>query len=364
MTVSSISSKYWRGDQDVLRKTIKRNLKVNYEESSGCIYSIRHPGKPLFVAHMDTVGVCNMNKPLRFSKNRITRQNSGLGADDRAGINIIMNHHEELNFLFTRDEEIGRKGAQALMNHGNFKTKLGAVSCIIQLDCTGHKVVRGEIHGYCQKDMMDDIKIVIPDIKDTRGSYSDLDEFTSMKAGVNLSVGYYKQHTKSEHLIITEYTFVNMIIPQLNEGMTGDYKPPVKKVYTNYTHKYTKKKDKQLVPVKKKEKTNSVEYVALKHGYMINGVYHFYSDNYLSTSDRGPMTPPVTEVHDNPKDLDTDMEDKKDGLFALTQYDCDNCVIESHKLQYVDVVGMYLCPRCLRKLKKEINGLKETAFEL
>ncbi|MCK4501246.1 M28 family peptidase, partial [Candidatus Babeliales bacterium] len=185
---------------------------------------------------MDTVALCDETKPLKLKRGRLSRPGSALGADDRAGINLIMNHYKRINFIFTRDEEIGRLGAKELVKHKPFLQDLKKVSCVIELDCTGHKKIRGAVHGYCMTDMVSDVKKVIPDITDTRGSYSDLDSFIPWKAGVNLSVGYYKQHTTSEYLVIKEYDYVNSIILDLDKQLRGEYEvyvaPP--KRYWNY----------------------------------------------------------------------------------------------------------------------------------
>lgn len=228
--------KYFYGNQNILRKNIINNLEVPFKEFDGNIYSIRKPGFPVFIAHMDTVGVCNMSSFLRIRAGILTRKNSGLGADDRAGVALIMKHHKNINFIFTRDEEIGRKGATALAQDKDFQKDLEGVTAIIQLDCTGHKVVRGALHGYCQEDLMVDLRKVIPDIKDSHGSFSDLDEFIDKKPGINLSVGYYLQHTKQESLNMRELSFVDSKIIGLNNGLIGTYKIPEKKKYTYFTY--------------------------------------------------------------------------------------------------------------------------------
>ncbi len=146
MVISSIHSKYWKGSQVQLKELIKSEVQ-HWREHDGCIWSIRFPGHPLFVAHMDTVFGCKDDKPLRFKNGKIRRKNSALGADDRAGVNLIMNHYNNVNWCFTRDEEIGRKGANSLATQKDFLLDLAKVNCIIQLDCTGHKVVRAAKHG-------------------------------------------------------------------------------------------------------------------------------------------------------------------------------------------------------------------------
>ncbi len=232
--------RYFFGDQNKLRSKIlldfhKKNF-TNFTVYDGNIFSIRFPDQPVFVAHMDTVPVCDMSKPLYTSKSRLYRKDSGLGADDRAGVTLIMKHFKNINFILTRDEELGSLGAGTLAKNPLFLEDLNKVSCIIQLDCNGHKVVRGALHGYCNDDLMKDLRTVIPEIKDSVGSFSDIDKFIPFKAGINLSVGSFNQHTKAEYLDLNNFSYINSMIPLLNKKLTKNYSLPKPKVLRNNTY--------------------------------------------------------------------------------------------------------------------------------
>ncbi len=77
----------------------------------------------LLMAHMDTVPICEGSQP-KQAGGRITSadKNTGLGADDRAGVAVVLNTalrilreqpaHPPLTFLWTVQEEIGLFGAR------------------------------------------------------------------------------------------------------------------------------------------------------------------------------------------------------------------------------------------------------------
>ena len=333
--------KYFYGDQDVLRKNIKRNLGVPYKEYDGNIYSIRYSNRPVFIAHMDVVDVCNMSTQLQFKHGKMFRLDSGLGADDRAGITLIMKHHKDINFIFTRDEEIGRKGATSLALNKGFQKALEKTTAIVQLDCTGHKVVRGALHGYCQDDLMDDIKKVIPDIADSHGSFSDLDSFIDKKAGVNLSVGYYNQHSKNETLLIKELEFVDSILLKLNDTLTNTYKLPVRKVYkvnNFYNHKATKSLFKKEYPK-----------------------YDYITQKYFRSEEE--RTKYYGTILGKPQELDLGLDDGTDDLYDyLDESDdmiCDNCNEDKNTLIFVDTLEMFMCQECIDNLLDDLLFLEE-----
>ena len=300
--------RWWYSNQHNTREQIKRVLEghVPFKTHEGNIWSIRYPNKPVFIAHMDTVSACNESNKLILKRGRVKRKDSPLGADDRAGVNLIMNYFKKVNFIFTRDEEIGSLGAKELALHKPFLQDLKIVSCIVELDCTGHKKIRGAVHGYCNNDLVDAVKKVIPDVTDTHGSYSDLDAFTSFKAGVNLSVGYYKQHTKAEYLVLKEYNYVDSIMLQLDKELRGDYTIVKKKVYSypSYTP-YVHQKNKTVIdyynPVKNKQKL----------------------------------------------------------LETIDETVCDNCDAVAQDLTFVDTLEMWLCEECLIDLYLDMMLLKE-----
>lgn len=163
--------------------------------------------KPMLCVHLDTINThsrCtdenfNINDIVDFGEGLMlkpTSKLSCLGADDKAGVYIIFKHFEQLikNFhigLFC-DEEIGGIGSKEL-------TKLTDVSCFIGLDREGNREVA--TYGY------DNSKLItlFTDLgyEEQLGSFTDASVLAGIfnKPCVNLSVGYYNQHTSKEYLL-------------------------------------------------------------------------------------------------------------------------------------------------------------------
>lgn len=79
----------------------------------------------MLMAHLDTVPTCLGSEPVRRGKQVFSKNpNTGLGADDRAGVAVVLNAireiqkrnlpHPPLTLLFLVQEEIGLQGARTL----------------------------------------------------------------------------------------------------------------------------------------------------------------------------------------------------------------------------------------------------------
>ncbi len=203
-------------------------LKIKFIEFDKQIISINHPNKPCFIAHLDTVNDLDMKKELIVSDDKLYRKNGILGSDDRAGVNIILNHCEDINFIFTRDEEIGCLGVREIAKLFENKPKLiKDITCFIELDRKGGNSLLSVKHGYCNEDLRNAIMdialnegiIFVDDI----GAFTDVDYLLTYKPAVNMSVGYYNPHSNDEYLNINEYNRINNLIPLLNSGLNDVY---------------------------------------------------------------------------------------------------------------------------------------------
>lgn len=161
----------------------------------------------LLVAHMDTVHE-KMSLPETIvydptEKGGIVWSPQGIGGDDRCGIYIILSllakSDKKPSVLFTTDEEIGCLGASKAKNdipkdiYSNFKF-------IIQLDRRGEKdCVFYGCNNTEFKNYIESFGFVT-----ATGSRSDISELCPKWdiAGVNLSVGYVKEHTKEEAVYV------------------------------------------------------------------------------------------------------------------------------------------------------------------
>jgi hypothetical protein len=156
------------------------------------------------VAHMDTVR--DESKPIDLKKTRnvITNRRGILGADDRAGVYAISKIIERLDalpsILLTHGEESGGLGAIQFVHDRIWS---GKDTLFIELDRKGgneyvtygyrpNKVLRRYLgsFGYIEN----------------HGTFSDIAILTEdlEVPGVNLSVGYYDQHTHRERLHLDE----------------------------------------------------------------------------------------------------------------------------------------------------------------
>lgn len=155
----------------------------------------------MLVAHMDTVLDKPPEKISYSSYNDILfNQTGGLGGDDRCGIYAILYLLRKFKpyVLFTEDEEIGCVGAnkavKALLKPN--------VKYIIELDRRGfNDCVFYDCGNY---DFIDYIESF--GFKMDYGSYSDIAILGPSWdiATVNLSCGYYNEHTSDEYIIVND----------------------------------------------------------------------------------------------------------------------------------------------------------------
>ena len=206
------------GTQQYIMETLDRKG-INYETYRGNIFSIRFPGRPLFVSHMDTVDDLDMSGKLRVTDRVLYRKGSRiLGADDKAGVNILMNFIDEINFVFTVDEEKGCVGANALLFHNPFMLAANQCSCAIEYDRTNAT----NLIEYCGKQLTQDI-VALTHYYPANGLYTDVTVWEDEIPGVNLSVGYYKHHTNAEYLVLDEWRMAASTLPILNTSLKEAY---------------------------------------------------------------------------------------------------------------------------------------------
>ena len=188
--------------QPTLKRVMAKWLKEKYQqvvETKDYIYAIGDIPVAL-AAHMDTV----FSKPVE-SLYYDTRKNvmwspEGLGADDRAGIFAIyqiVRSGLRPHIILSTDEEKGCVGATEL---AKLPCPFEKLNYIIQLDrrgsndCVFYDCDNGKFTEYVES--FGFIEAI--------GSFTDITEYCPAwgVAGVNLSVGYYNEHTYSETLCV------------------------------------------------------------------------------------------------------------------------------------------------------------------
>ncbi len=190
----------WGGERTIHRGTDEREF-------------VYIPGtrnnKVLLIAHTDTVWdeVPTYPAPVRYENGiyRSSRPTQGIGADDRAGCAMLW-HLRELghSLLLTSGEEIGCYSSYWIMeDNADIADTLQTHQFMIQFDRQGaydfkcyavgtdsFRAYIEESTGYTEPNRLanTDVAILARDI-----------------CGVNLSTGYYGEHTPNERLVMAEW---------------------------------------------------------------------------------------------------------------------------------------------------------------
>ncbi|MCL2755517.1 MAG: hypothetical protein FWE45_00485 [Firmicutes bacterium] len=130
----------------------------------------------------------------------------GIGADDRAGCAILwLMQQSGHNILVTDGEEIGCKGASYLMQyHPDIRNEINSSRYIMEFDRQGEKdykcytiPVSDEFKRYIEE------KTGFVDAGIT--ALSDVAVLSRNVCGVNMSVGYYREHSSKECINVNEW---------------------------------------------------------------------------------------------------------------------------------------------------------------
>lgn len=171
---------------------------------------------PCVVAHADCV-IPHANKAVKFKKNKIiginpvTGKQIGLGMDDTLGICCAIQMLRELPNLkvcFTTEEEIGFIGAEEASENIEFFCD---VSYFIQADRRGGSDLITFTNGIytASNDWLNNVTNLMVQYKYTEefGIGTDIGVFAKklQLSAVNVSCGYYREHTNSEYAIMPEF---------------------------------------------------------------------------------------------------------------------------------------------------------------
>ena len=155
----------------------------------------------MLVAHMDTV---HKEQPSMIARcdGKISSP-QGIGGDDRCGIYIIANIVKTLHcsVLLCEDEEIGGIGANKFVK-SKYSKDLG-INYMIELDRRGSN---DAVFYSCDNTDFIDFVTDNTGYKQASGSFSDISILmpATKLCGVNLSSGYYKEHTTDEYVMYDE----------------------------------------------------------------------------------------------------------------------------------------------------------------
>jgi len=173
--------------------------------------------RTLFVAHVDTVHSAEGINAVRKTDTHWHADGSQLGADDGAGVALLMHmmHNDVAGYyIFTQGEERGGIGAKYLADH--YTELLAEFDRAIAFDRRGtDSVITHQGYGRCCSDEFGNALCRelgkdndnMMHLNDDTGVYTDTAEFTSVIAEcTNISVGYLHEHTEREELNMVYFT--------------------------------------------------------------------------------------------------------------------------------------------------------------
>ena len=226
--------------QNSLLKVMKHYLKSKYNNViSTKDYIIAVGEEPVaLVAHLDTVFKQPPQRIFYDKEKNVMWSPEGLGADDRAGVFAIVQILKSglrPTIILTTDEEKGGFGVSTLVQH--IKKPPTDLKYIIELDrqgsidCVFYNCLNKDFERYVESfGFVSDF-----------GSFSDISILCpSWKvAGVNLSIGYYDEHTKSETLYIGHmFNTINKVKNMIKDAKRSKHyvyiENPMKKWWAYY----------------------------------------------------------------------------------------------------------------------------------
>lgn len=191
--------------EDVKEYVTKRLLSSGRKvyPGDGFVYS---PGTvPVLVcAHMDTVHRELPSKIFYSHDGDTVSSPMGIGGDDRCGIYMIFEIIKELNchVAFFESEEIGGVGSKKFAKTQICENLGKEINYVIELDRMN---ANDAVFYYCDNPEFTEF-VTESFWKEGFGSFTDISTICPEMgvAGVNLSCGYYKQHTIDEYVVFSE----------------------------------------------------------------------------------------------------------------------------------------------------------------
>lgn len=235
-------------EQMELKKWLERLLKAKYrrvENDDGFLYA-KGNVPILLTAHMDTVhkDKCTEIKVVNVDGQTVLSSPQGIGGDDRCGIWIIYKILTKTKYrpsiLFCEDEEIGGVGSNKFAKTV-FMEDLKELKYLVELDrMNSNDAVYYSCGNY---EFMEYIATTIG-YKEAYGSFSDIGHLSPGcdRASVNLSCGYYRQHTLEEYVIFEEmfdtFKAVEKLLADANNVDSFDYEEEVYGSYSYFKEMY------------------------------------------------------------------------------------------------------------------------------
>jgi hypothetical protein len=342
-----------------------------FKDSHGNYYYKIGKSKTAFTCHLDTACKEQVDVIHKFEKNIIsTDGKSILGADDKAGMTIILYMIQKRVpglYCFFIGEEVGCIGSGSACEDNMFKD----YDRMVSFDRRGTKsvITHQSSKRCCSEEFATELsnrlnKYGMKMEPDNTGVYTDSAEFVSViPECTNISVGYYKEHTCTEHqdidhliklcIAVTRIEWENL--PTKRDPSKVEYKPYAYKSYgySSYDKEYEKYErsystydswsgwDKS--PSKSRTR-RSGEKKPKNYGYYDDFYFedddHYVSSKFESESDGKAyfenLDNDVTDTYKSPEKFH--YESLKQELFKDTFTTQD---VQKIKSQYIDPSGEY-----------------------
>jgi hypothetical protein len=196
--------------------------------------------KVVLVAHADTVHMDHRKSTVDYKNGVFFSKDKkvGIGADDRAGCFILWQLRESgHSLLIPNGEESGCVGSRFLSKHKTWKELINSHKFAIQFDrrhnsdLVFYSVGSKNFVKWCEENFKG--------YKEQSGSFTDIATLCDPMCGVNLSVGYYNEHTSGEILKEVElYRTLNTTLRVISQKDIPRFEQDPKRTY-NYGNYYT-----------------------------------------------------------------------------------------------------------------------------
>ena len=210
------------------RINVKEYYNIKHIDKGGILVTPKgYPKYPLVCTHLDTINDTKYTELIKFNIKGDYISLAGdsschcLGGDDRCGVYIaleLIKNRTPYGFGFFYDEEIGGVGsriASPLINN------LEGVTAFIGLDRRGFDELA--LYGYDNSELVDLFER--RGYFKAKGSFTDASNLASLSdkrlACINLSVGYYNEHTPKETINITAMNRTLTVLKDMVDELTS-----------------------------------------------------------------------------------------------------------------------------------------------
>lgn len=220
--------------EDFLKPTQKelfsrlcRTFKGSTVVSKGEFILVKGEAPVMLLAHLDTVHKEPVNQICKTQNGNILMSPQGIGGDDRCGVYALVTAYRIAEqkpwLLFTCDEEIGGRGAEAFVlahQTGQLPKELDDLKMLVEIDRKGRT---DAVYYDCENEEFEEY-ITSKGFETEWGSFSDISVVAPELgvAAVNLSSGYYNAHTLHEYI---NRKHLNATVKKVVEMIADSCKP-------------------------------------------------------------------------------------------------------------------------------------------